>query len=40
VRLLGGGPVPFAQSYGVLTVKLPDALPTEYTNCLVLELGE
>jgi alpha-L-fucosidase len=37
VRLLGGGPVPFAQCYGVLTVRLPEALPTGYTNCLAIE---
>ena len=39
VRLLGGGSAPFSQAYGVLTVKLPDALPSEYTNCLAIELG-
>ena len=38
VRLLGEGPVPFAQEFGVLTVKLPEALPTPYTNCLAIEL--
>jgi alpha-L-fucosidase len=34
VYLLGSGEVPFQQTFGVLTVKLPDKLPTEYTNCL------
>jgi len=37
VKLLGGGAVPFEQAYGVLTVKLPEKLPTEYTNCLGIE---
>lgn len=39
VRLLGGEELPFVQSFGVLTVKLPDILPTCYTNCLAIELG-
>ncbi len=34
VSLLGYGPVDYAQNYGVLTVKLPEKLPTEYINCL------
>jgi alpha-L-fucosidase len=38
VRLLGFGDVEFAQSFGVLTVKLPKQLPTKYTNCLAIEL--
>lgn len=38
VSLMGFGPVEYAQNYGVLTVKLPQALPTEYTNCLRIEL--
>ena len=38
VRLLGAGEVPFAQNFGVLTVKLPDKLPTEFANCLAIEL--
>jgi len=38
VRLLGEGPVPFSQNYGVLTVKLPERLPTPYVNCLAIEL--
>ncbi|MDR2095973.1 MAG: alpha-L-fucosidase [Treponema sp.] len=37
VKLLGSGPVPFSQNYGALTVKLPDKLPTMYTNCLAVE---
>lgn len=38
VRLLGYGDVEFVQSYGVLTVKLPQELPTGYTNCLAVEM--
>ncbi|MCL2495567.1 MAG: alpha-L-fucosidase [Oscillospiraceae bacterium] len=38
VRLLGGGALEFAQSFGVLTVKLPEKLPTGYVNCLALEM--
>lgn len=38
VRLLGHGEVEFNQSFGVLTVKLPETLPTEFTNCLAVEL--
>ena len=37
VRLLGGGMLPFEQAFGVLTVKLPEILPTEYTNCIAVE---
>lgn len=37
VSLLGYGPVEFAQNYGVLTIKLPEQMPTEYTNCLKIE---
>ena len=40
VRLLGEGSVPFAQNFGTLTVKLPEKMPTEYTNCLAIELAE
>jgi alpha-L-fucosidase len=39
VRLLGYGTVPFSWNYGVLTVKLPEKLPTAYTNCLAVELA-
>ncbi|MBR5743123.1 MAG: alpha-L-fucosidase [Clostridia bacterium] len=39
VALLGGGEVPFAQEFGLLTVRLPDALPTGYTNCLKITLA-
>ncbi|GHT95837.1 alpha-L-fucosidase [Spirochaetia bacterium] len=39
VRLLGHGAVPFVQSFGALTVKLPPELPTAYTNCLAVQLG-
>jgi alpha-L-fucosidase len=38
VRLLGFGDVEFAQNFGILTVKLPEQLPTKYTNCLAIEL--
>lgn len=38
VRLLGAGQAEFAQSFGILTVKLPEKLPTCYTNCLAIEL--
>ncbi|AEF83499.1 alpha-L-fucosidase [Leadbettera azotonutricia] len=39
VKLLGSGSVSFSQNYGVLTVKLPETLPTSYTNCLAVELA-
>lgn len=38
VKLLGVGDCAFSQSFGTLTIKLPDTLPTSYTNCLKLEL--
>ncbi|WFR58643.1 alpha-L-fucosidase [Anaerocolumna sp. AGMB13025] len=38
VDLLGHGPVEFAQNYGILTVKLPEQLPTIYTNCLKINI--
>ena len=38
VRLLDVGEVPFAHQFGVLTVQLPDQLPTEYVPCLAVEL--
>lgn len=38
VKLLGYGEVEFNQSFGVLTVKLPENMPTEFTNCLAIEL--
>ena len=38
VRLLGVGNVPFEQPYGTLVVKLPDKKPTEYVNCIAIEL--
>jgi alpha-L-fucosidase len=40
VRLLGGGSLEWKQNFGVLTVKLPSQMPTPYTNCLAVELGE
>ncbi|MBN2449541.1 MAG: alpha-L-fucosidase [Lentisphaeria bacterium] len=39
VRLLGAGDCPFQQAFGVLTVKLPERLPTGYTNVLAVELA-
>lgn len=38
VRLLGAGECAFNQAFGALTVKLPDKLPTPYTQCLSIEL--
>ena len=38
VLLLGAGTCAFSQAFGTLTIKLPDSLPTPYTNCLKLEL--
>jgi alpha-L-fucosidase len=38
VKLLGAGEVNFSMNFGVLTVKLPEKLPTEYTNCLAVEM--
>lgn len=35
-RLLGVGEVPFSQNFGVLTVKLPERLPSAYTNCIAI----
>jgi alpha-L-fucosidase len=34
VWLLGYGAVPFTRSFGKLAVRLPEKLPTAYTNCL------
>ncbi|GAA1599725.1 alpha-L-fucosidase [Kribbella karoonensis] len=39
VRLLGHGPVPFQQSYGVLVVDLPATPPLETANCLAVDLA-
>ncbi|MEI6425413.1 MAG: alpha-L-fucosidase C-terminal domain-containing protein, partial [Lentisphaerota bacterium] len=38
VKLLGGGKCKFSQSFGVLTVKLPDDMPTQYSNVLAIEM--
>ncbi|MGI5900734.1 MAG: alpha-L-fucosidase [Christensenellales bacterium] len=38
VRLLGYGDVEFKHCFGILNVKLPENLPTEYVNCLAVEL--
>lgn len=40
VRLLGFGNVPFTQSFGVLSVQLPEKMPTEYANCLAVRLND
>ncbi len=37
VRLLGAGDVAWKQEYGVLLVRLPPNLPTEYVNALAIE---
>lgn len=39
VTLLGYGEVPFAKNFGTLTVRLPEKLPTQYTNCLKITLA-
>ena len=39
VKLLGAGDCPYTDSFGVISVKLPETLPTRYTNVLALELG-
>ena len=36
VRLLGGEACGFAQSFGVLTVQLPEGMPAKYVNCLAI----
>ncbi len=38
VTLLGFGRLEYTQSFGTLCVKLPQKMPTEYTNCLKIEL--
>ena len=39
VKLLGAESVPFSHNHGILAVKLPEKLPTAYTNCLAVELA-
>ena len=39
VTLLGYGEVEFAQNFGILTVVLPEELPTKYTNCLKVTIA-
>ena len=39
LRLLGRGNLDFSHNYGILSVKLPDNLPTNYVNCLAVELA-
>jgi alpha-L-fucosidase len=38
VKLLGHGECKFQQAFGVLTVKLPDRMPTRYVNTLAMAL--
>ena len=38
VRLLGAGNVEFSWKYGVLVIKLPPKMPTQYANCFVIQL--
>ena len=38
VRLLGVGEAQFVHRFGVLTVQMPERLPTEYVPCLAIEL--
>ncbi|HBQ65142.1 MAG TPA: alpha-L-fucosidase [Clostridiales bacterium] len=38
VHLLGGAKLPFHQAFGILTVQLPETMPTKYTNCLAIEI--
>jgi len=38
LRLLGYGEIEFEQPYGTLVALLPDVKPTEYVNCLAIEL--
>ncbi len=38
IRLLGYGVLEYTQAYGILNIKLPEVLPTAYTNCLALAL--
>ncbi len=40
VRLLGAGEVPFERNFGILTVRLPEKLPTSYVNVLAIEMAE
>ncbi len=39
VKLLGAGECAFSQAFGTLAVKLPDQLPTTYTNVLAIQLA-
>jgi alpha-L-fucosidase len=40
VKLLGSGECDFKQAFGVLTVKLPDRLPTPYANVLAVTCND
>ena len=40
VQLLGAGPCQFSQAFGTLTVQLPEALPSTYSNVLAIDLAE
>lgn len=39
VRLLGGSELPFTHAYGVLTVQMPERLPTAYVNAIAIDLA-
>ena len=38
VRMLGAGSLEFQHCFGILSVKMPCRLPTEYVNCIAVEL--
>ncbi len=40
VKLLGHGDCKFQEAFGTLNVKLPDRLPTKYTNVLAIKHGQ
>jgi alpha-L-fucosidase len=39
VRLLGHGDIEWKETFGMLTARLPENLPTEYVNCLAIQLA-
>ena len=38
VRILGGSELPFHHDFGILTVPLPEKLPSGYVSCLAIEI--
>ena len=38
VHLLGGSELPFSHRFGILTVPLPENLPSDYPSCLAIKL--